>query len=73
LQDLTPKAQDLVPQWSPIEVLECRAGIRVSRAGQYVPLIEKISNNVWALSAMGSRGLLYHGYAAKKLIEQALL
>lgn len=72
LLDLTPKAADLIPGWNKIDVIECRAGVRVAKLGSYFPLIEKISNNVWALTAMGSRGLLYHGYAAKMLVEQAL-
>jgi glycine/D-amino acid oxidase-like deaminating enzyme len=72
LLDLKDKARELVPEWDPIDALECRAAVRVSRLGHYFPLLEKISNNVWALSGVGSRGLLYHAYAAKILVQAAL-
>ena len=72
LADLTPKVKVLVPGWEALDVKECRAGVRVSRLGHYFPLIEKIGEKGWMLGAMGSRGLLYHGYASKILVESAV-
>ena len=72
LADLGPKAKVLVPGWEDIEVEGARAGVRVSHTGHYFPLTEKIGEKGWMLAAMGSRGLLYHGYASKILIESAL-
>lgn len=72
LADITPKIKVLVPKWERVEVKECRAGVRVSRLGHYFPLIEKLDDKGWILTSMGSRGLLYHGYAAKMLVESVL-
>jgi glycine/D-amino acid oxidase-like deaminating enzyme len=45
----------------------CRATLRVMRAGHYFPIAERVTDNVWALTALGSRGLLYHAYLGKLL------
>ncbi len=72
LVDLKPKIRVLLPEWENIEVKECGAGVRVSRRGHYFPLTEKIAEKGYILTAMGSRGLLYHGYASKLLVESIL-
>jgi glycine/D-amino acid oxidase-like deaminating enzyme len=51
------------------EVLECRFGIRVMNPAHYFPIIEQVSPKAIALTAFGSRGLLYHGLFAKKLLK----
>jgi glycine/D-amino acid oxidase-like deaminating enzyme len=51
------------------EVLECRFGIRVMNPAHYFPIIEKVTPKAYALTAFGSRGLLYHGLFAKKLLK----
>lgn len=51
-----------------LEVVECKAGIRVS-GPQRLPIMEKVSSKAWVLTAMGSRGLLYHAYFGKTLAE----
>lgn len=48
----------------------CLAGVRVSRTGNYLPIAEKIGKNCYVLTAMGSRGLLYHAYFGKRLAER---
>ena len=35
----------------------------------YLPIVGRLKNNVWLITAMGSRGLLYHAYCAEKLSE----
>ncbi|MES2199510.1 MAG: FAD-dependent oxidoreductase [Chlamydiota bacterium] len=72
LVDLGPKVKVLVPGWENIEVEGCMAGVRVSHTGHYFPLTEKVGEKGWMLAAMGSRGLLYHGYASKMLVESAI-
>lgn len=47
------------------EVLECKAAIRVTNRAHYFPLVEQINATTWVITAMGSRGLLYHGYCGK--------
>jgi glycine/D-amino acid oxidase-like deaminating enzyme len=49
------------------EVLDCRAGIRVTNPAHYFPILEQINPKTWAVTAFGSRGLLYHAYFGKKL------
>ncbi|MES2344588.1 MAG: FAD-dependent oxidoreductase [Chlamydiota bacterium] len=73
LADLQPKVDLIAPHLGPLNVLECRAGVRVSPIGHYIPLLEKINGRCYAITGMGSRGLLYHAYFAKLLKEQLLI
>jgi glycine/D-amino acid oxidase-like deaminating enzyme len=52
------------------EVLDCRAGIRVTNPAHYFPIVEQINPKTWAVTALGSRGLLYHSYIAQRLREK---
>ncbi len=70
---LSPLARELVPNWEKIVPERVYAGIRVACLGHYFPVFHKIEENVWVLTGMGSRGLLYHAYMAKQVIEAALL
>ncbi len=54
------------------EVLDCRAGIRVTNPAHYFPILEQIDPKTWVMTAFGSRGLLYHAYFGKK-IKQTIL
>lgn len=72
LEELRHKAKTLVPAWDPLTVRECRAGIRVAKVGHYAPLGVKVGDKAFVLTGMGSRGLLYHAYAAQKLVMEAL-
>lgn len=55
-----------------LKVLECRAGIRVSNPKTHLPIIKKYSTREYAVTALGSRGLLYHGLIGKQLSESIL-
>ena len=70
--DLFPKVGAFFPDVHALEVLECRAALRVMRKGHYFPIAQRVKDNVWALTALGSRGLLYHAYLGK-LLAQAVL
>ena len=52
-----------------LPVLSVRAGVRVTNPAHYFPILEKINPKTWVLTALGSRGLLYHAYFAKKLVS----
>ncbi len=67
LQELQPKAANLLPQLG--EVIECRAAVRVMNASHYVPLLKNLDERTWVVTGMGSRGLLYHAYYAKLLVQ----
>ncbi len=66
---LAPQAAVLMPEWTEITPIECRAGIRVVRPAHAVPWVYKMSETGFALTALGSRGLLYHAYYGKALAE----
>jgi glycine/D-amino acid oxidase-like deaminating enzyme len=53
------------------EVLDCRAGIRVTNPAHYFPILERIDPKTWVVTALGSRGLLYHAYLGKKLLKSS--
>jgi glycine/D-amino acid oxidase-like deaminating enzyme len=66
-KEILPKVTLLFPDAAKLKILECRAGVRVSRKGHYLPFVKRVSPKVWVLTGMGSRGLLYHAYFAKTL------
>lgn len=66
---LNPQSGVLAPEWKEIEALECRAGIRVVRPSHATPWVYKMSEKGFAMTAMGSRGLLYHAYYGKKVAD----
>jgi glycine/D-amino acid oxidase-like deaminating enzyme len=72
LKLLWPRAKELMPAWQEPGIIECKAGIRVTRPGFAVPWIKKIGEKGFLLTAMSSRGLLYHSYFAKQLVEEML-
>ncbi|MCI0382272.1 MAG: FAD-binding oxidoreductase [Chlamydiae bacterium] len=61
---LKPKLETFCPNGS---VVNCFSGVRVTRVGHYLPISERMNEKVFLLTAMGSRGLLYHAYFGRKL------
>ncbi|MFS8563307.1 MAG: hypothetical protein LVR00_02840 [Rhabdochlamydiaceae bacterium] len=49
-----------------------KAGMRVTNPAHYFPIIEKIDERTWVVTALGSRGLLYHAYLAEQLTKECL-
>ena len=58
-----------LPSYGAFEVRECLSGMRVANCKTYHPIVGKLRDGVWVLTAMGSRGLLYHGLMGKILAE----
>ncbi len=54
-------------------VLDCKAGVRVTNPAHYFPMVEKINSKTWAITALGSRGLLYHGYLGELILKNFTL
>ena len=52
------------------KVVASRAGVRLCRKGEYLPIVKEVKKGVWVITAMGSRGLLYHAYYGKKLAKE---
>lgn len=55
-----------------LEVLGCRSGVRVMYPKTHLPIIKKYPKGIYAMTAFGSRGLLYHGLLARQLTEMIL-
>jgi glycine/D-amino acid oxidase-like deaminating enzyme len=71
-RELLPKIASFYPDAANFEILECRAAFRVMRIGHYCPFLFRLNKSVWVATALGSRGLLYHGLLAEQL-SSALL
>lgn len=50
-----------------LPVLDCRAGIRVTNPAHYFPIVQQIGPYHYVITALGSRGLLYHALMASRL------
>lgn len=68
-EELFPKAISLYPPLEKAQCLEVKAGLRVSTSS-HLPLIEHVEKNIWIYTGLGSRGLLYHAFFAKKLVQK---
>ena len=66
VKDIMPKAKELYPSLERRKILDCKAGIRVSTP-DHLPRVDKVAENCWAITGMGSKGLLYHALFAKRL------
>ena len=66
---LFTKASSFYPDIWKLKPIDCSSAIRVMRQGHYLPLATKISSRVWVITAMGSRGLLYHAYFGERLAQ----
>ncbi|NNM42960.1 MAG: FAD-binding oxidoreductase [Chlamydiae bacterium] len=66
---LYPKLSLFYPKVVEFPVVDCKAAVRVARKGHYIPFVKKIGKKHWVMTALGSRGLLYHGYLGKVLAQ----
>lgn len=69
---LIDQIAEFFPKIVDCEVVEKKAGIRLSKIGEYKPYCFQASDKVWVIGALGSRGLLYHAFLAKKLAKTLL-
>ncbi|VHO02400.1 FAD-dependent oxidoreductase [Candidatus Rhabdochlamydia sp. T3358] len=66
---LFTKASSFYPDIWRLKPIDCSSAIRVKRQGHYLPMVKEVSSRVWVITAMGSRGLLYHAYFGEKLAQ----
>lgn len=59
--------QKIFPEIGQGKMISCDAGVRVMHPKNYLPCIERLNHKSWIFTALGSRGLLYHAFLAKKL------
>lgn len=70
-QYLFPKIKHLFPDFTDCSIVNCLAALRGSTPDR-LPHCQRISEKLWVLAGMGSKGLLHHAYFAKKLTDQFL-
>jgi glycine/D-amino acid oxidase-like deaminating enzyme len=51
------------------KIIDVKAGVRVCMQGHYAPIIDRVKENVFVFTGLGSRGLLYHGLYGRKLAD----
>lgn len=68
---LLPKITALFPPFKEAKIVDCKAGIRASTP-DHLPIIGQFGDHLYAITGMGSKGLLYHALYAKKLSETIL-
>jgi glycine/D-amino acid oxidase-like deaminating enzyme len=69
-QELFPKIESFFPAAKELVPLECLAGIRVTNGrGHYTPLVGSLGKGRFVMTAMGSRGLLYHAFLGELLAK----
>ncbi|MEM8727180.1 MAG: FAD-dependent oxidoreductase [Chlamydiota bacterium] len=62
--------RQFIPSHQSFKVEQCLAQIRVVSSAGYRPVVEKLDDRLYVITAMGSRGLLYHALLGKELAEE---
>ena len=68
--ELIAKAAVFYPLARDFEVLEIRAGARISLPKGYRPIAEKLNPKTWVFTGLGSRGMLYHAYIGQQIAKE---
>lgn len=69
---LFPIVAQFFPAVKELTIVGCKAALRVVRRGHYFPIAARIKEGLWVLTALGSRGLLYHAFLGKLLAESLI-
>ena len=69
---LFEKIATFFPAIHHMEIIDCRAALRVTSKGHYFPIAKQVKDNLWVLTGLGSRGLLYHAFLGKQLAEAVI-
>jgi glycine/D-amino acid oxidase-like deaminating enzyme len=70
---ILPKVRSFFPSISEEDVIDCASGVRVANRHHYRPIAKEVEPGVYVMTAMGSRGLLYHALYAKELAHEIYL
>jgi len=68
--ELIEKTAKFYPPVRDFDVIEVRAGARISRPKGYRPIVEKLNIKTWVFTGLGSRGMLYHAWLGKQLAQE---
>jgi glycine/D-amino acid oxidase-like deaminating enzyme len=71
--DLLKKVSAFYLPANDFKIIEVVSGVRIAPKVGYMPIIKKIDNRSWLFTGLGSRGLLYHAFFAKQLVEDIVL
>lgn len=69
---LLEKVSQFYPKAKDFEVVEVRAGWRAAPIHGHLPLTVRIDPKTWVFSGLGSRGLLYANWCAKRLAREVV-
>jgi glycine/D-amino acid oxidase-like deaminating enzyme len=70
IETLLVQAAAFYPPARDFEVVEVRAGVRISRPKAYRPILEKLDPKTWVFTGLGSRGMLYHALLGKQIAQE---
>lgn len=65
-KELYPKMVELLPFLKDEKLIDCKAALRVYTPS-HKPIAEQVSDRIFVLTALGSKGLLHHALLAKEL------
>lgn len=71
-ENIIGKLSTCFPWIEEVSICGGHAAIRVCNREHYFPVFDKISSGLWIMTAMGSRGLLYHAIMGLRGAEQIL-
>ncbi len=69
-ENIMRQVDSFLPDARSMEVLECRAGVRVCRKQGYFPIAKMLNERLSVFTGLGSRGLLYHAMLGKELADR---
>ncbi|MFN0065551.1 MAG: NAD(P)/FAD-dependent oxidoreductase [Chlamydiales bacterium] len=70
-KEIMPKILEFFPLLKGAEIVGVRTGVRACPAGMY-PFVGKLSKNLWFMTGLGSKGLLYHAWLGKAMARAIL-
>ena len=59
--------QQMIPSVASAKILSASAGIRVGVPGTRLPMVGALTDNVWVLTGLGSKGLLFGSHIGRNL------
>lgn len=66
-EEIFSRVGKFLPSYGSFKPTQCLTGVRATNQKTYLPVVGRLKDNLWVLTAMGSRGLLYHSFMGEKL------
>jgi|GEM_PF-604665 len=70
-QEIMPHVLQYFPALKDAEIVNCRSAFRAS-SPNHLPLLGKVSDNLFFFTGLGSKGLLYHAWLGKHMARAML-